>query len=203
MKYTVIKESKPRKKSSFIWFHKVLIVLGAIPVFLMAVVALLLMVVEQAVNHLLGKKTADSGEEPYYIERSLLTMEGLEIQVIDDERDTRLTETNERWTGMAYHDDDYLYRARTQPIIPELHNKIVCFYLKEQSSGAFLQVIEEGDAEHALTSSLVYLTYPDLQLVKLGEIGIVHLYNHPRDPENVIRGFNDNEEITLTITAGS
>ena len=200
MQYTITRQVTAKKRSPLYGFYRVLIVMIAIPVVAVALLSFVLLFVFSRIQALFAKRGHETPAEHYHLELPLLKNEFIEIMAVEDESDTELTLLNELWAEKVYHEETYLYRAETSPVIPLLHGKIICFYLKENSAGAFLQlpVIGEVQPVQLPATELVYLQYNDLEVSPIQHIGPFYLYNEDAN-EDIIKGFNENEELIIRL----
>lgn len=200
MRYNITRQVRAKKQSPFYGLARIFIVLIAIPVIAIALLSFIVYFIFSQIQ-LFIKKTNEPPAEPYYLELLLLSNAHVKITATEDELDAELTELNELWAEKVYHEQTYLYRAKTFPVIPAIHNKIVCFYLKDEPEGAILQLPVIAGVHHTLlpTTQLIYLQYSDLRVIPIEEVGSFYLYNDSTNEER-IRGFNGKEEITLYLT---
>lgn len=199
MHYKLTKQISAKKKIPGAPIYTFLIGLFVIPVIVIAFASLFVYNILLWIKQLFLKKKTPSLAEPYFLELDLLTSEYIKITVVEDEADAELNSLNEWWTGRAYHDQTYLYRAKTKPFLSAIDGRIIGFYLKEQPGGVILQLLPEKEPGiEPSATQLIYLQYSDLRIIPIDEIGLFHLYNDEVDPD-LIRGFNDEEEIKIYL----
>ncbi len=193
MQFTVTKEIRVNKPTPLRGIIIVLILLMAVPVLVIAFLSLLLYMAGNWIVTSFAGERSSSALEPYFLERPFLENEHVKITVVEDERDEELTELNAEWNRDVYEDDDnYLFRARTTPLIPEIDDKVIGFFVKQYEEGAVLQLLSQkkDTASGIATTELVYLRYNDLQLSPIIEAGGYCLYNDEKDPA-IIRGISN------------
>jgi DNA-binding transcriptional LysR family regulator len=139
-------------------------------------------------------------EQSYHVELPLIENEYLRITLVEDELDLELTALNDAWTEKVYNEETCLYRAKSNPVIPELENKIVAFYVKEQEDGVILQVLEEqhGSRGTGLNTELVFLTYKSLHVSRLGSAGPFYLFNDKKN-DRLILGISKTEKLKIEL----
>ena len=198
MHYSVTKQITKKTKIPGAGVYAFLIGLFAIPVIFIAFLSMMVYAFLLWLKQLFVKKPAPLADDPYFIELNLLSNEHIKITVVEDEADKELTGLNELWEAIAYHDQTYLYRARTTPLLPGIDGKIVCFYLKERSGGAIMQLVSADQSGQLSTTQLIYLQYNNITITPVDEAGLFHLYNDDSDQE-LIRGFNNEQEIRIYL----
>ena len=199
MLYTITKRITAKKQSSLFGFYRGLIILIAIPVIAIALLSFVLLFVFSQVQSWFIKRGNEPPAEPYHLELSLLNSEHVKIFAIEDESDNELALLNELWEEQVYHEETYLYRAKTFPVIPDIDGKIICFYVKEQAGGAILQMPVINDVPSQLPGTqLVYLQYNNLLVTVIEDIGPFYLFNEGKD-NDFINGFNEKEELTICL----
>ena len=197
MHYRVTKQITKKKRVPGAGLYTLLIGLLAIPVIFVALLSMMVFTFFLWIRQLFVK-TKPPVDDPYFIELTLLSNEHIKITAAENDADKELTSLHELWEATAYHEQTYLYRAKTTPLLPAIDGKIICFYLKEQSGGAIMQLLSVDQNGQLITTQLIYLQYSNLSISPVDEAGLFHLYNDDSD-QNLIRGFNNEEEIKIYL----
>ncbi|HZG24098.1 MAG TPA: hypothetical protein VEZ17_05930 [Chitinophagaceae bacterium] len=198
--YTITTHITPKKKNPLTGIWNAVILVIAIPVVMIAIISLLVYFSLQWLWNLARKKAPDISDQTYHLELPLIENEFVSITMIEDELDTELTTLNDAWTQSVYNQETGLYRAKTNPVIPEIDNKIMAFYLKERPGGAMLQVLKTSfpPGESSLETELIFLSYADLRVSRIGRTGAFYLFNDKKNAE-LILGINKKEKIRIEL----
>lgn len=202
MPHIISKTIQPKKKDPLRVAVDIIIIVLAIPVVIIASCSLLLYFLFMKIKVLLfHQRESPNDAETYHYETMLLDNGFVNIMLSEDEMDTELTSLNHLWAEQVYNKETYLYRAKTNPLIAALENKICCFYLDERPEGALLQVMAPAgnDVHGLLHTRLVYLRYSDLQTFVVDEVGPYFLYNDNKNNQ-LIRGFSEKEAISIQLS---
>ena len=196
MHYRVTKQITEKKRVPGAAVYTFLIGLVAVPVIIVAFLSLMVYNLLMWLKQLFAGKKNGLPVDPYFVELNLLNNEHIKITAVEDETDKELAGLNELWEAAAYHEQTYLYRARTTPFLPDIDGKIVCFYLRDEPGGAILQLVSTDQNGQLLTTQLICLQYSNLTIIPVDEAGLFHLYNDERD-QGLIRGFNNEKEVQI------
>ncbi len=174
----------------------------AIPVILIASISLSLYFLFTCFkSFFIKEEVTESGEETYHLEINLVKNEFIQMTMIEDELDVELTKLNEAWQNTVYNEETCLYRARTVPLVPGLNGSVCCFYSREYKGGVLLQILPQVITDYdRLNSQLIFLSYHDLKMTLVEQLGAYFLFNDEKDAD-LIKGFNKREKIEISLTA--
>lgn len=202
MQFSVTKHISPQKKHPFKAVINMLILAIAIPVILIAAMSLsLYFLFTWFKSFFIKEGVTGSGEETYHLEINMVSNEFLQMTMIEDELDVELTKLNEAWQNTVYNEETCLYRARTVPLVSGLDGSVCCFYSREYKDGILLQMLPQVITDdNLLNSQLIFLSYLDLKLTLVEQLGAYFLFNDEKNA-NLIQGFNKREKIEIGIKA--
>lgn len=192
MTFTVTKTIIARANSKG-RFVGILIILLVLPLLLLLMLFGVLVVLFFTIISPFYKKRTQVTIHTENNEQLLISSGNIAVFIKEDDNDDEFIRASYQWQAALSNRVAMLYRARTEPHIPELHNKFVTAFSKETPKGAFLQVVEGAG------SKLVFLDYSTLQVSFVSNIGPYELHDDPQSAWHV-KGFNLDDEITLSIT---
>ena len=199
MYFSVKKNIIQKKQSSFKGSINLFILVLAIPVIIVAGISVSIYFSFLWLKHkIIKEKIPELAEDHYHFEIDLIHNEHLHITLIEDELDIELTQLNEAWQEKVYHDETFLYRAHTVPLIPALDGGICCFYYKDIFDGLLLQILPVDKNTEVLNTQLVFINYKNFEIKLIDTTGPFFLYNDDKNVR-IIRGFNKKEKISIEL----
>lgn len=199
MSFTVTKTIIARAHSKG-KFTGILIMLLILPLLLLLLLFGVIMVVFIAlVSPFMKKKPQEAAASPSN-EVVLLAHDNITLILTGDEADAALMEAKEAWAATVEPDAGSLYRARANPQILSLHDKLMTNFIKQTATGAFLQIVGMGQpgGNAEIQSRLVFLDFATLQVSAMSDVG-PYLLSEDREDAWKLRGDNYNNQLSISI----
>ncbi len=122
----------------------------------------------------------------------------LEIRISEFSKKTYRSLHNFWDKRIDYHEGTYLYKAQSNPEIPEIHNVMISLFKHELDGGVLLQKLSSEGGSSNFSSHLLWLDYETQSVTRLMEVG-PYCISAKRDNPWLITGYNDKGNIELHI----
>lgn len=134
-------------------------------------------------------------------EISLLTgNDKVSVYTVPDENNQELIRLTEAWSQEVEMEYVEVYRAHTNPRVENLHGRFITSFVKETTTGVFLQVVEMNEhATNKISSKLVFLNYANQTVADVVDVGPYMLHND-KNSEWLVKGYNQNDQIELSLS---
>ncbi len=179
-----------------------LIFLVVLPVLILMILGGLIWLIVLFLKQLFAKKSEldFSGVPKLEKDTCLIMNDKVKIHLVEDENDNEYSKIVDLWCDQVYDDENFIYRAATNPHIQGVTNKFITSFIKETDEGFFVQILNQDNLEKTqlIDTNLFFLKYSDLTISYVENIGPHLLYIDKRKPD-LICGFNRKGNIELRL----